>query len=305
MSARATLVLTAAFTLGGSLAASLATYPPAAIAAAPAPYSEGRLWRIAKPGVPDSFVFGTIHVADPRVAAVPEAVARVLPRVKLLAMEIAPAEVADDRLGDLELLDDGGRLEPLIGARAFAQVRTDLIANGTPENVVARLKPWAAMMKLTWGRPRGDAHTLDENLLAAARDRRLRFVSLEAIDEQIAAFDSIPMASQVALLRNAVEHRDAIERLTEPTIAAWRRGDLAELARLPERFARQFPGMTQHYAELTRHIIEGRTVVMHHRLFMPMRTGGVLVAVGALHLYGDAGLLAMLASDGYRVTRVW
>ena len=297
MLARAAFVLATAFALG--------THPPIATAAAPAPYSEGRLWRIAKTGIPDSFVFGTIHVADPRVATIPDAVAQVWPRVKLLAMEIAPAEIADVRLGDLELLDDGGRLEPLIGAQAFAQVRADLATNGTPEDVVARLKPWAAMLKLTWGRPRSDVRTLDENLLAAARDRRLRFVSLESIDEQIAAFDSIPMASQVALLRNAVEQRAAIEAMTEPTIAAWHRGDLAELARLPERFARQFPGMTPHYAALRRHIIEGRTVLMHHRLFMPLRSGGVLVAVGALHLYGNEGLLALLVQDGYRVTRVW
>ena len=300
MSRRAALVLATVL----ALAPSVICQPPAG-AATPAPYSEGRLWRIAKSGVPDSFVLGTIHVEDPRVATIPDSVAQILPRVKLLAMEIAPAEVADDRLGDLELLDAGGRLEPLIGTRAFAQVRADLTANGTPEETVARLKPWAAMMKLKWGRPRSDVRTLDENLLAAARERRLRFVSLESIDEQIAAFDSIPMASQVALLRNAVEQRAAIEAMTEPTIAAWQRGDLAELARLPERYTRQFPGMTPHYAELTRHIIVGRTVVIHHRLFMPMRAGGVLVAVGALHLYGSEGLLALLAGDGYRVTRVW
>jgi uncharacterized protein YbaP (TraB family) len=265
----------------------------------------GRLWRIVKPGVPDSFVFGTIHVADPRVASIPEPVVKAMTKVRLLAMEMAPAEAAASHYGDLELLDNGGRLEPLIGAPAFERVRADLTANGTPEDLVARLKPWAAMMKLSWGRSRSDARTLDENLLAAARERRLKFVSLESIDEQVAAFDSIPMASQIALLRNAVEQRDAIEKMTEPTIAAWQRGDLAELARLPERFARQFPDMPPHYAELTRHIIEGRTVLMHHRLFMPLRSGGVLVAVGALHLYGNAGLLAMLAEAGYRVTRVW
>jgi uncharacterized protein YbaP (TraB family) len=286
-------------------AIALATCAPAVAAAAPADYSKGRMWRIGKPGVPDSFVFGTIHVADPRVASIPEPVAKAMAGVRLLAMEMAPAEAAASQYGDLELLDDGGRLEPLIGAAAFERVRADLTANGTPGDVVARLKPWAAMMKLTWGQSRSDVPTLDENLLAAARERRLRFVSLESIDEQVAAFDSIPLASPHALLRNAVEHRNAIEALAEPTIAAWQRGDLAELARLPERFARQFPGMPPHYAELTRRIIEGRTVLMHHRLFMPMRAGGVLVAVGTLHLYGNAGLLALLAGDGYRVTRVW
>src|SRR5258706_133739 len=30
----------------------------------------GHLWQVSRPGVPDSYVFGTIHVADPRVAAI-------------------------------------------------------------------------------------------------------------------------------------------------------------------------------------------------------------------------------------------
>ena len=58
-------------------------------------------------------------------------------------------------------------------------------------------------------------------------------------------------------------HNSAEMRQKDPEIIfAWLRGDLAEFARLPERFARQFPEMAPHYAALRRHIIEGRTVVM-------------------------------------------
>src|SRR4030095_8856162 len=94
-------------------ALALVACAPEGIAASPADYSKGRLWRIAKPGVPDSFVFGTIHVADARAASIPEPVAKAMAKGRLLAMEIAPAEAAANMYGDLELLDDGARLEPL------------------------------------------------------------------------------------------------------------------------------------------------------------------------------------------------
>jgi uncharacterized protein YbaP (TraB family) len=269
------------------------------------PYSRGRLFRVAKAGVPDSFVFGTIHVADDRVSVLPPAAASALARAKFLAMEIAPVAVADDRYVDLEQQEDGGTLAPLIGPEAYDRVRIELTAHGTPEAIVARLKPWAAMMKLSWGPPRGDARTLDENVLAAALAARVRVFSLESIDEQVAAFDTVPLESQIALLRHAIDHRDGVAALAEPTVAAWLHGDLVALARIPARFAQQSPGMAPHYAALTAQLIDGRTALMHHRLFLPLRAGGVFVAVGASHLSGREGLLARIARDGYRVTRVW
>ena len=36
----------------------------------------------------------------------------------------------------------------------------------------------------------------------------------------------------------------------------------------------------------------------------PMRLGNTFIAVGAVHLYGDKGVLALIEKDGYTVTRV-
>ena len=66
-----------------------------------------------------------------------------------------------------------------------------------------------------------------------------------------------------------------------------------------------FPGMRRHYEALARHVVHDRTVLLHHRLTSPLRAGRVFVAVGASHLYGNAGLLALLRDDGYRVARLW
>src|SRR5262249_1656825 len=83
---------------------------------------------------------------------------------------------------------------------------------------------------------------------------------------------------------------------------AWLRGDLAGLARIGDRMGERFPGMGSHYRELTKHIVHNRTILMHHRLALPLRGGRVFVAVGAMHLYGSRGLLALLQRDGYRVS---
>ncbi|MET0918230.1 MAG: TraB/GumN family protein, partial [Burkholderiales bacterium] len=39
-------------------------------------FERGLLWRIDKPGITPSYVFGTIHIDDPRVLKLPPAVTR-------------------------------------------------------------------------------------------------------------------------------------------------------------------------------------------------------------------------------------
>lgn len=266
---------------------------------------DGRLWRIARPGVADSFVLGTIHVADPRVARIAPPVAAALAQTRTLALETVPLPLPAADQDALEALPDGGRLEPLIGAAAYAQVRRALAAQGIAEPEMARLKPWAAMLKVARIAAPDDERSLDENLFAAALGQRMRIEPLEAVAEQAVAFDMVPLDSQVALLAHALAHRDALATLTEPAIAAWSHGDLAALAAPLGVVGDRHPEMRRHYDALAKHIVQNRTAVFHHRLFLALRGGRVFVAVGASHLGGRAGLLALLREDGYRVTPVW
>jgi uncharacterized protein YbaP (TraB family) len=297
--------LSSRLTLAAAAVAATLAFDPAAARLVKPEFTTGLLWRVAKADAKDSFVFGTIHLADARVNAIPKPAADALAASGTLALELVPGAVVDGRVFELELLDDGRTLESLIGPKAFAQVQEQLAGRALPERMIARLKPWAVLVKL--GRmPAPDAgESLDERLLAAARARGMRLAPLELPDEQIAAFDTVPLASQVALLKHALAHRDAIEAEIEPAIAAWLRRDLAGLARISDRMGERFSDMGPHYRELTKHIVHNRTILMHHRLAMPLRAGRVFVAVGAMHLYGNKGLLAMLRDDGYRVTRVW
>jgi uncharacterized protein YbaP (TraB family) len=269
------------------------------------PKDIGHLWRIARPGHADSYLFGTIHVADSRVATLAPPVREALSRSRTLAVEIVP-ESADTRATELELLEADGALAPMLRPEVFAKLRAELATQGLPGSVIERLKPWAAMMKL--GRSNAgppQAQNLDARLLEVARELRLKVLPLEMLDEQISAFDTIPLASQVALLEHAVLHRDALAATVEPTILAWQRGDFRALAPIAGVAYDSFPGMGQHRAHLMTHIIDHRTVLMLHRLHEPLRGGRLFVAVGAMHLPGPRGLLALLRAEGYVLTPVW
>jgi uncharacterized protein YbaP (TraB family) len=284
------------------LASALIAIAPGAAAE---PYARGLLWRVDRPGVSTSWVFGTLHSNDPRVRTLPEPVASAFSHARTFAMEIFWSEAGDAQFYEAMQFDDGRRLAPLLGNDAYAKLREQLDRAAPPEETLARTKPWAALLRIAAARSTGVGPTLDSSLLIAARERRMPIIGLELLDEQVAALDAIPVDTQIALLRHALDHRAELDAQIEPAILAWLRRDLAALANLDRVAAGDDRDLKRHYEVVTQQLVSNRTALMAHRLFLPLKRGGVFVAVGALHLYGRRGLLAQLREQGYRVRRVY
>ncbi|HEX7052432.1 MAG TPA: TraB/GumN family protein [Burkholderiales bacterium] len=285
------------------LAALAAAALPAPARAARERFTRGLLWRVTRPGSPPSHVYGTIHDADPRLAALPAPVGAVLREAKCLMLEFLPSAYTAERFLEAALFDDGRTLEGAIGAEDFARAVEMLAPIGLPREVLNRLKPWGALINLRSPRSAG-GETLDARLIAAARARRLPVFQIEGVEEQIFTFDECPMDTQVALLRHALHHRDELLALQARTLDAYLAGDLAGIARLRAEAAARHPEIAPHQAVMDKRVLYDRSVVMAYRMQRELRRGGALVALGALHLYGAKGVLALLEQDGYRAARV-
>jgi len=273
--------------------------------AAAEPFVQGLLWRLDKPGIPSSWVFGTLHSNDPRVRILPVPVAHAFARARTFAMEIYWSETEDEHFYEAMQFDDDRRLAALVGDEVYSRLRQEPGAAALPEEVLARTKPWAALLRIATARGMGDGPTLDRSLFIAARERRMTMLGLEWLDEQVAAFEAIPIETQIALLRHALDHRAELEAQIEPTVLAWLDRNLAALARINRVAAGDDADLRRHYALLTQQLVANRTALMAYRLFLPLKRGRVFVAVGALHLYGANGLLAQLHEQGYRVRRIY
>lgn len=270
-------------------------------------FSRGLLFRLDRPGVAPSYVFGTVHSGDPRVATLAAPVRDAFDAARTLALEINMSDGDTAEFFAAAQFGDGRQLGDFFDAATVAEIGVALGAAAPPEATLARMKPWAILLKLAeQPGPRGHrGETLDHMLRDEAQRRRIAIVGLELPDEQIAAFDAIPVATQVALVRFVLAHRDGLVRDHDAIVAAWLDRDLARLAALNAAPGRLHPEIAPHVAALTRHLVDDRSVQMAHRLFVPLRSGRVFVAVGALHLYGERGLLALLRAQGYRVRRVY
>ena len=267
-------------------------------------FERGLLWEVSRGGTAPSHVFGTIHVADPRLEALPAPVAAAFEGASSLMLEFLPDAYTRERFTEAAMFLDRQTLEEKIGAEDFQRALEQLQPAGLSREFVNKLKPWGALINLR--DPRRAAGTTPEARLAGmARERRLPVSQIEGVEELIFTFDEMPMDAQIALLKHSLAHRSELLELAERTLEAYLARDLLAIWRLREAFIARHASVAAHQATLTKRVIHDRNVVMAFRMQRGLRRGGAFVALGALHLYGDRGVLAQLEQDGWRSRRVY
>jgi len=273
-------------------------------AAARSRFTRGLLWRVAKEGIAPSHVFGTIHVPDPRLSELPGPVREAFDRSGSLMLEFVPDAYAKERFLEAAMFLDRRTLEETIGSEDFERALEQLRPIGLSREFVNKLKPWGVLLNLRG--PEGvQGSPLDARLLDEAAARRMPLAQIEGVEEQIFTFDEFPMESQVALLKHSLAVRDELIALAERTLQAYLARDLAAIWRLRERFIGRHPRVAAHQAVMTKRVVLDRSVVMAFRMQRQLRRGAAFVALGALHLYGERGVLALLGQDGYRTRRIY
>lgn len=264
------------------------------------PFGQGILWRVSAPGLEPSHLFGTIHVDDPGVLALPDTVATALEQARRVVLEID----LDDRAQSAFAL--ASRVsQPLHWDRALApEILGRLFAiaheqHGLAPTQLELLKPWALFTLLSRPPP-GDRPVLDAALRQRALALQIPVFGLETVAELTGALDAIRLDDQMALLRASVcaydQLAEQVDRLVELYLArdldgmlvltGAQRGDAAVF----ERFLEQ--------------VLFVRNERMLARLEGHLEAGRAFVAVGALHLPGDRGLLLGLRELGFSLQRI-
>lgn len=138
--------------------------------------------------------------------------------------------------------------------------------------------------------------------LETAEDRLRLFGQMSAEErEKSAAFELLSNSRHHAAASLATGHRAGQDdkcRTIEATWLAWKTENVAAVEA-------QLAAQASIDPVFTRYGIDERSALFHERINRHLReTGSMFIAVGALHLYGEHGLLALFKADGYTVSWV-
>ena len=284
-------------------------------AARATPNTDALLWRIEREGakdIPPSYLFGTIHLSDERVTALPWRAKGALADSKSVMLEVAdlsPAatQAVMSEATDLFMFNDGRRLDTLLSADEFKTVKTTLQAAGLPADVGAMFKPWIVYMLLSVSdcerrKVQAGATVLDMQIAGIAKKRGVPVTGLETVKEQLVSLASVPDAQQVEMLKATLHWAKRTDDLMETVLQLYLKRQMGSAWPFQVALARKAGIDPAPLAAFYEKVLLERNVRMRDRALPALEKGGTFIAVGALHLSGNDGLVALFRNAGYTVT---
>ncbi len=273
-------------------------------------FTEGLFWKIEKDGEYVGHIFGTLHMNDARIGKLHNKVNKVLDESKSFAMEAFPSDhywnpyQGGQLIKHDMVLPRGESLEDYVDTETFKRIQEVLVGTlGMKPELVKTLRPWAAMRSFAVRAETNDV-ILDYALLERAAEQRKELFQVESIEEFIVTLQEMPIEAQVALLEFTVASYDDMRNIINNMLDAYLKEDLKSMYEISTSFIPREPENEKWRQIYLRHVIEIRNIVMEHYMRKPMRLRDTFIAVGAVHLYGDKGVLALMEKDGYTVSRV-
>jgi uncharacterized protein YbaP (TraB family) len=278
------------------------------------PNGRGLLWRIEKPGLAPSHLFGTIHLTDDRVNDLPPAVKQALAGARRMALEVADLSRASSsqavrRVGALAQYSGGQSLKTELPPAEYAALRPVLDKRGLRPEASDAMKPWLLMlaMALPVCEQLRQAHglkVLDMRLAEHAKARGIPVVGLETMEAQLRAMAGISTFSQLALLVGAARYADRTEDSIETLVQSYLAGDVSVALPLQRYYYEKLglPGTV--LDEFEDVVLSRRNRQMRDAALPLLAEGGLFIGVGGAHLSGRDGLVELLRQSGYAVTAV-
>ena len=269
---------------------------------ADASFQQGLLWKIEGSGSVPSYLFGTMHSDAPEVTRLPTPVKQAFDNSDGLTLEVTFDPQSLLTMATSMMMADGRTLKSMTEPSLYRKAVEAMALQGMPENVVERMKPWAVAVALSMP-PTDRGVVLDHSLYQQAQARRIPVDGLETASEQMAIFDVLTASEQVQFLEETLQQLPQIDDMLKQLQSAYLSRDLAELVRINE--ASMSHGDKALADKFVKTAIVDRNRKMADRMQSRLEKGNWFIAVGALHLPGEKGILRLLTNSGYKVTRIY
>lgn len=276
---------------------------------------DGVFWRIDKPGLDPSYLFGAIHSTDDSALALARRAAERIGGAKVVATELGgPLDAAAKADAGAAMLrraldreNDTFEDAPPADRAAIEKL---VAAQGYPSAFAHHLKLWflavlTAIPRCEAQRQALDLPEVDQLIAQSAKASGVKVVGLETVGEQLDDISAMRPRVAGLLLAVAARDRGLNDDVYATLLKLYRESRPAEILPISDALGDMSEEERAAEEEFTRLLLVGRNATMAERIAPLLKAGGAFIAVGALHLPGRGGLIERLRGQGYTVTKVW
>lgn len=263
------------------------------------------LWKATKGGA-TMYLVGSVHLLAKDYYPLNPALEAAFKDSDRLVEEVDLGEMmaTENQLNMLMegMLPSGQTLENVVSKTTFDLVSKRLTGLGMPVEPLKRMKPWLlaiTLLGMEWQKAGFEAELgLDKHFYDLARAASKPVEGLETTQFQISQFDAMSNEEQDRLLAETIRELDTQQAEVARLADAWKAGDVATVERIVLQDLKSEQRLYQ------------RMLVDRNKNWLPKieaiaaKGGRPFIVVGAAHLVGNDGLIAMLRARGYAVEQL-
>jgi len=250
------------------------------------------------------YVLGSIHYLKKEMYPLDEKIERAFDQSDILVVEANVSDIKKDDIQKLienALYLDNDMLEKHIPPETYELVKKELEWLGLPLEAFNKQKPWflaltlASLEALKLGFDPN--YGTDKYFLSKAMEKK-KIMGLESFDYQINLFSQLSEKDQELLLFYTLKDINVLKQELDKLIKAWTLGDTKSVESIITRSVTEDKRLSPIYEK----VIYERNRNMASKIEDYLKTVETyFVIVGAGHLVGDQGIIALLKGKGFLV----
>jgi hypothetical protein len=269
-------------------------------------YGAPALYKIEKNGI-DSYLFGTVHVGDASMKGLPKNVTAAIDKSSKVIVEVdiskLTARQIQQRSMPFMMLANGKTLQTELSKQNYNKLKDYFAKKSIDIAMFNGLKPWAVMITMMQTEFQNAGYSdktgIDKQVLTYAHANNIAVGELETLEQQLHMFDGMVLLSN-EMITETFEQLADIETYLIKLVNAWKNGDMKILT---DYYNISFDDSS--YGKTSEQVmLIDRNNNWIKQLTPRLKNERLFIAVGALHLPEQHGLIKQLQNKGFSVTRL-
>ena len=269
------------------------------------------LWEVKK-GEQTFYLFGTMHLGDPKLQALPSTLKSTIDKSDEVRTEIPMDASLQMKSVALMMRSDSRNLKEIIPETLYQRTEKYIRQINPQLNLVPfdKMKIWAlstvtSMLENQLKYPMLQA--IDSEIYSYAQSKNKGVGGIETIEEQINAMDKFTLEEQIMGLESTLDYLEQNSDFMEKMKSLYMQGDEKKMMAFIEGTMFKVEKYKKFEEKFMKVLLYDRNIRMAQRIESLVKEHPAkryLFAFGVMHFLGEKSIIEYLESKGYSVSRV-